>query len=282
MKQMTAEFFELASAVMNSPYFYERSPSDKPKDIITFDEKRDAERDMLQEAFEHCSEYKDLRGEAKRIFDTAKQSIDEWERDENIRDRLCGDDDSLSISFDQETVDATGPSPENTSLLVEAIAQAVAAGDMKAAEKLAALGKDPDKLQAILDTAEAEEPYAEQAADEEAELPQLKKQGVKPSPFKDRKSFDKALSKEAIVKLMTAIRSAAGSTNLIPISRMRQLLTQNGYSSQGEQDQVLQQLRSRFLLSASGPEGRNGSTPEERASWLRLGSETIAFFSIRH
>lgn len=185
-KQMTAEFFELASAVMNAPYFYGMPETNDKEKVFAFLDKRNAEKDLLDDALGHCTEYGNLRGEAKKIFDKAKLSIDEWERDYHLRERLCGGDDTLYYGVTQETLDAVGPSPENSALLAAAIAQAVEAGDMAAAEKLAALGKDPDKLQELIDEADEQTPYAEQAAEEEAELPKPKPKGqtVKPSPFR--------------------------------------------------------------------------------------------------
>lgn len=101
------------------------------------------------------------------------------------------------------------------------------------------------------------------------------------APSVRSESGSKALDKDTQTKVMQLIRSLAGSQNLIPIGKLRQALAGIGYSSTGEQDSLIGDLRRRFLISASGPEGRHGSTPEERATWIRQGAETLAFISLR-
>lgn len=104
-----------------------------------------------------------------------------------------------------------------------------------------------------------------------------KAQTVKPSPFTGRKTLDR----DQTNKVMSLIRGVMPPNNLLSISRLRGVLANIGYTSASEQDAVIQSLRSKYLISASGPEGQHGSTPEERAGWMRNGGETIAYISIR-
>jgi hypothetical protein len=103
-EKMSPVFFEEASNVVNSPYFYERCDSNDPETIIAFGKKRDAERDLVIEAVGQCHTYDELTGAAKEIYDRALCSIVEYANDADYRERIGGE----SIGFNSEQAQGTG------------------------------------------------------------------------------------------------------------------------------------------------------------------------------
>jgi len=190
---MDAEFFDEASGVINSPYFYEKPDTQDRRAYVKFIEKRDAEKSLLVDALNTADTYNDLKGDPKAIYDRARVSFREAEKEDPSEDRLSNEPMDLVVS--EKVEKKRGPSQDNSVLLAAAITDAMAKGDRETADKLAELAKDPDRLQAMIDAAVADMPYEEQAEFEEAETGNTKApdstgknkpstNGVKPSPFK--------------------------------------------------------------------------------------------------
>lgn len=90
----------------------------------------------------------------------------------------------------------------------------------------------------------------------------------------------KKLSHDADIALKV-IKQVAGQYNLAPIVAVRRALATAGFSSRGQQDSLINELRRAMRISASGFEGRHGISKEEQDAAIVEGTTRLGFISLR-
>ncbi len=143
-KKQKPAFFNLASAVVQSPYFYETIDGE-PQTVITFSKKRREEKKKLVDALDECKTEKDLRDEAKKIWDRAMQSLREAADESDTAGRVQGDT-SYSIKLSPRAQKVRQAAPPDAEMVLAAMIQAMENGDKDAAKKLVELMKTPEKI----------------------------------------------------------------------------------------------------------------------------------------
>jgi hypothetical protein len=280
-KQIDPAFSRRAGTVLRSPIFYQTAEETNDKEaVIAFYEKQSARLESLRDALQQAKDYDDLKGDAKKLFDEAEQAQKDYDADMDTygeRMMTLGE-----IQISPEAQKLRGPTADESRLLMLAMLQAKEQGaDENTLQKIADLAKNPEMIHRILGTGTVgvrrpETPTKEQTA-------KKTERASKPVPPKIKSAMgyqSKKLSHDADIALRV-IKQVAGQYNLAPIVAVRRALATAGFSSRGQQDSLINELRRAMRVSASGFEGRHGISKEEQDAAIVEGTTRLGFISLR-
>lgn len=275
-KQIDPAFSRRAGNVLRSPIFYaEPDNTDDKEAVIAFYDKQRARLEALRDACQQAKDYDDLRGAAKALFDEAEQAQRDYTADlDTYGDRML---DLGEIQISPEAQKLRGPTADESKLLVLAMMQAKEQGaDEKTIQKIADLAKTSEKIQQIIGNGSVGvRPPKEEKPNEKP------KSKLQPPKMKSHVGYQsKKLSHDADIALQV-IKRACGQYNLAPLVAVRRALAVAGFSSRGQQDSLIQELRRAMRVSATGFEGRHGISKEEQDAAIVEGNNRLGFLAMR-
>lgn len=148
--------------------------------------------------------------------------------------------------------------------------------DEKTIQKIADLAKTSEKIQQIIGNGSVGvRPPKEEKPNEKP------KSKLQPPKMKSHVGYQsKKLSHDADIALQV-IKRACGQYNLAPLVAVRRALAVAGFSSRGQQDSLIQELRRAMRVSATGFEGRHGISKEEQDAAIVEGNNRLGFLAMR-